>query len=704
MRLHQTLHGYSDGHRLLQSSLDLDSSAKRFLLSMTDMSGPRMVSGFEEYLSGYPIPKSPYYAFAKTWYAKELSRPGCVWTHTLLIEKTKLDILTDLEKLLSLFSRPNGLSDLSRYGRELVIDESLTVKEGSGLQYSPQQMSVETLVQAAFFGLPQKPLFLVAPNARVFEHIPLQIWRAMWPDLRSQYAFCTGSLSNRVIDQTPFGLQIIPRSSLATIRREANGAVFIDEQSKETDVIGDDPEALALEKMLHEPRFIHFVHQYTSDLSGGRELMKVLVSIFRLIEDTRDGSKSISDLTRGIALAFPTSTEAARLKRSIYAPTSNGLLDRMLVNKKEPELLLELMTTQFYDCLNNQELAIASRTRILWLKSKPEAKQLLLNTLELDHNALFDEFLSETASVLSAEDILEISHTKPNLLPLFILNHPKLAASPKLWKTSVDVQREILDVLTEPTHKSSVDWNAVVSAIFAAGAEHLSVTIVERIGLPLFLDILDKINFSSADFSQLWKRAIASKEPLLCKWLESSKSPSRNILVVVALSSEPSSCVFNTSNLVPWIRLADSLESIDSIIRVRIAAFLLALGFSNQDQETYKLVIRSFQIVHDTAEKDNPPYDSWRLLEGLVPELRWTKNWDKCERLIRGLVERYSNGKWPVASFVQVTNREDTLKRLIKRFMKKDDGIQFVKLLKKESGQSEQSSVLRRVINEVARD
>ncbi len=368
----------------------------------------------------------------------------------------------------------------------------------------------------------------------------------------------------------------------------------------------------------------------------------------------------------------------------------------MLIDKKEAELLLELITTPFIGCMNTQELSITYRTRSFWLQSRPEAKRLLLDTLELDHNSLFDEFLSATASVLSPEDILEISHSKPKLLPFFILSNPKLATSPQLWKTSVDVQREIFDVLKESKDSSSIDWNAVVTAIFAAGAEHLSVVIVERIGLLPFLGILDKIKFSPADFSQQWKRATASKDSLVCKWLEISNSPSQNILTLFALSSEPRSCIFDASNLAPWVRLADSLESFNSSIRIRIAAFLLALGLYNQDQETYKLVTRSFQIVHDAAEKDNLPYDSWRLLEGLVPELSWTKNWDKCERLIRGVVERYSNWKWPISSFVQVTNREDTLKRILKRCMKNPDGVQFVQLLKKE-----QSGGLKRVIKEV---
>ena len=90
MRIEQTLHGYSDGHRLLAASTELPRDARYAMLGLSDISGRSMVSGFEEYLTGYPVPDSSLYAFAKTWYAPEMERPGCVWTHTLLIESRNL--------------------------------------------------------------------------------------------------------------------------------------------------------------------------------------------------------------------------------------------------------------------------------------------------------------------------------------------------------------------------------------------------------------------------------------------------------------------------------------------------------------------------------------------------------------------------------------------------------------------------------------
>ena len=107
--------------------------------------------------------------------------------------------------------------------------------------------------KTALFALPYKPIFLISSNARDFEYVPLGIWKGIWPGLKAEYAFCTGSLSNRVIDNTPLDLQIIPRSSLSTIRREANNALFLDEESKGIDRrLGDVREMAKIQECLQK--------------------------------------------------------------------------------------------------------------------------------------------------------------------------------------------------------------------------------------------------------------------------------------------------------------------------------------------------------------------------------------------------------------------------------------------------------------------
>src|SRR4051812_19331555 len=88
--IHHAIHGYRDGHRLLSSSLPLGADSSRAMLVLSDMSGPSMHPGFDEYLTGYPLPGSEFFVFAKTWYAPEMQRPGCVWTHSLLIPRERI--------------------------------------------------------------------------------------------------------------------------------------------------------------------------------------------------------------------------------------------------------------------------------------------------------------------------------------------------------------------------------------------------------------------------------------------------------------------------------------------------------------------------------------------------------------------------------------------------------------------------------------
>src|SRR5690349_14831966 len=110
IKIHQTLHGYDNGHSMLASSVDALPEAKRTLLIMSDMSGPSMQSGFEEYLTGYPLKEMNAFALSKTWYAPEMKRPGCVWTHTLLINFSDLQNVNNFQDLVDLFKRPDPKS------------------------------------------------------------------------------------------------------------------------------------------------------------------------------------------------------------------------------------------------------------------------------------------------------------------------------------------------------------------------------------------------------------------------------------------------------------------------------------------------------------------------------------------------------------------------------------------------------------------
>ena len=124
--LHQLLHGYAEGHRLLEGSFTLQDDLTRLMLRMSDLSGSSMVTGFEDYITGYPLASINAYALAKTWYAPEMPRPGCVWTHTLVIPSQVLTEIPSLRILLALFKRPTEEAFRGRYGTDLRLDTVLS--------------------------------------------------------------------------------------------------------------------------------------------------------------------------------------------------------------------------------------------------------------------------------------------------------------------------------------------------------------------------------------------------------------------------------------------------------------------------------------------------------------------------------------------------------------------------------------------------
>src|SRR4051812_34320413 len=85
-KLNQCLFGYDDGHRKIASSIRLPDEVETQLLLLTDMA-PGLNSGeIEPYWTGTPVPALKSYALIKTWPAPEMPRPGCVWSHVLLLQ------------------------------------------------------------------------------------------------------------------------------------------------------------------------------------------------------------------------------------------------------------------------------------------------------------------------------------------------------------------------------------------------------------------------------------------------------------------------------------------------------------------------------------------------------------------------------------------------------------------------------------------
>lgn len=273
IHLHQALHGYADGHRQFAVSTTLKPRDAKALLTLSDSSGPGARFPEGGYLTGYPLADSGLYALARTWPAPEMPRPGCVWTHTLLIPFTELGALDDFRDLSNLFRRPQTGSPETYQ---------------NVLSWTPKQTSTSAIngedaryILAALYGDPRRRI-VAAPKRSEPENLALAIWGQQWPRLRRSFRFCTFSAADRSIESAAFDLQLVPPGD-ASIRSRFPKALEADRNSLTSHRWVE----IALKDLCsdgeHDLRT--FFRRVGGDVAGGREAFASLCRLYELLHD-----------------------------------------------------------------------------------------------------------------------------------------------------------------------------------------------------------------------------------------------------------------------------------------------------------------------------------------------------------------------------------------------------------------------------------
>lgn len=194
MIVHQTLHGYKDGHRLLAGSIALSPADERRMDALSDLSGylDRAVS-FSHYHTGYPCAGS--WVLARTWIDEQAERRGTVFTHSLLLPLDGLAELSDLARIASLFRKPTRPLDLSPYRAPLTLQPLPVVPLPTLDPASRRALAL------ACFGQDARPILWEDPATA--EAAARQVWAWLPPWLRRIWSFCTVALQPRYLGDDP---------------------------------------------------------------------------------------------------------------------------------------------------------------------------------------------------------------------------------------------------------------------------------------------------------------------------------------------------------------------------------------------------------------------------------------------------------------------------------------------------------------------
>jgi hypothetical protein len=670
VELHQALHGYAEGHRQIAASTVLKPRDAKTMLLLSDVSGPGARIDEGGYLTGYPLSESGQYAFARTWAAPEMPRPGCVWTHTLLIDFADLAVLPSLADLLRAFRRP--ASDVqAEYSKSLTLEWS-----SRPARIEPSAEAEARRVLAALYGKPSSRVIAMRASEADMDTVVIALWSQQWPRLRRGFRFCTLATSDRSTDGASFDLQLLPTGNQA-LRTRFSKAVEAESVSAAGEWLDEAVSDLSNPKPQGLRRFLRDIG---GDVSGGRSAFPTLCRLHRLIAGIASDPSAVEDAIvvlqddLGAAQARAARATVARAAASQAAHLEDAAFDYLMEN-------LSLLDEATIDAECGTLASSILRRRPSALASMAVAGGV--------SSVVAGRALSEA----TVSDLVPVLRTAPTLAAAVLERRPQLAAEPAWWAHDLDLDNEGIQAMIRLP-----DRQPVLAAILAAGRSDLAAACVAAVGpkdvLVAVVNRMLRGELAPAE-GERWVRAAADPGTLAQLFVERS-GLSRRFLMLVSTVLGPDDLP-NDYGDDPWCLAASRAEGqLPEQEEYQLRAFLLARSFGSRSRNQAELARLGFEATHVAAAANRLDDRSWRWLDERLPWSMLWFDWDRCQRLRAGVVSLFVERNLSPETFGRLVGDGRLFGLLAEQAARSSSGRAFLKQVRKALKNAPDVSALAR--------
>lgn len=664
IELHQVLHGYGDGHQVLSSSLEATREQQWQMLVMSDLSGPSFRPGFETYLTGYPLVGGGFYCLARTWYAPELPRPGCVWTHTIIIADTDLARIHDFRSLLPQFRRPSVHEDFDRYGTPI------TFGPGNLREYKFDK-NVIRLLLGLLYTSPVRPVVLTSDNSRLYEELAIAVFNQQWPRLRRSFSFCTGALATR---DTSFDLAVAPPDAVRYESDTQKTTILSPSSSGSVSKLAtEDWIRVAVEDLMTfdtQTPLRQFLWKFGPDYSDGRAVFRALCEIYLAASSN---TESVEQALSATAHFFPTPDLSTRLKAEFFA--QGGYYSAM--SGGELAVLCALVTHPAANSVPEKIAEITMRAQRLCSSDPEGATRIALMASNIGGSRASHFLEGFAAGIPSKSEVL--SRLPLSLVFDLLKKRPTLAASSQIWERSAEEQIAIASLLSSVPIESALAFSITVAALRARAWSSLA-RLVANFGHEAIYAVLQWIDDIPEDAILLPSPVLFTLNEHRHTVLEAvgARPPGARSLRVLTSLLDPRSEDVRALGAKPWVRLINSDVKLGTREQeTRSKAFLLSLGLSLRNGNEVLLVREGFSAVYEAARTNTLGEGVWDYVEPYLPWYLVT--WDRCARLIRGVVQAFLTRDWPVSEFIATFKTEEQFRRALEEADRTYAGSRYIR-------------------------
>lgn len=632
IKVDQTLHGYSEGHRLIEGSLKLPQSDARTMLVLSDASGSGSRIPANGYITGYPLAESGKYVLARTWAAPEMSRPGCVWTHSLLIDFADLARLGSVDELLDRLQRPSaGGGSAFAVQLEVMASRAPTPVAPSDLRRAGQWAS-------ALYGKPKDRIVDERERPEDDELI-VAIWMQQWPRLRRAFRFCTFSAEDRSTSADAFDLQLMDVSRTSRSKVPGRAVASAKKRDDWIETLLDDlvtPTGSGLRQ---------FLRDVGSDVTNGRAAMIPLVHLYAALEQNA-GSFRLAEAVSELEQLGPNQGHMGRAVAARMVFSRPGLVDRRLLD-------FALQQVRADRELLGVEPLVVGRTLLRW---KPDFLADDLPEGDPLHKAV-DAALPEA----DAEELIDLIEAVPGAAMTVLPARPDVFERASFWRiTSLDAPRLIgtLDAGQDGAVR-------IVGALMEAGRDECSAVMVDRFGIDPVVAALSTLDAAGIGSRLAWIRTIAHRIDDLAEGMSRGIIWHRPLLFALAEILAPES-VPNGVGTDPWVTAVERTKTSDDMRgEDLLASFLFARARGWCSRSAGKLFILSVQRLHEAMASERLTNEAWRIAKPRLPYGSVWREWDQCEKLRNAVVDSFIDRELPPIEFGTVVDNDNLWKELV---------------------------------------
>lgn len=597
--LDQALFGYSDGHRQLAASVRLSSRDQYQLAAATDLAAGSHLGPTDSYLTGLPLLESRRFALIRTWLAPEMPRPGCVWSHVILIGFRLLSSHGNLSDFLGLFRRPTDLGQRGSY------EDQITLGPIDYVERSPDFDTVTQLIRTYYSN---EPVFL-RPNVRPdqLEASVMAVWSQQWPRLRASFSFRTALGSERRNRETiGYDIQIASSS-----HRDAQ-RLYIAKEYSDRWVVAAAADAVASEVS----PLRRFLWRYGRDLHTPKDQFRLLVDAQLFAED---GHQLPLATAIRVFKAMPDASDGETLKRDILGI---GSISRQLC---PPLALIDLFELLAIHDPRPQPTEAEMRKRVEMISAEMLGPVATAFERHRSHLSKWEDVIV-SGIVASTTNKTLLDNLPERLRALALLAHPSFVD-----QYNVDVlSKDQLLTLAAANH-SEETTQALAYALVRRDLGLLSSDLFRGMPSAIFAAAIEATQVGQIHMT--WEQVIASNWTTILEtaWPVGTRNTT-SLAKGLSLLRFPVADKWVPEIWVDTLNLAN--DDVVGEDRVRLQAYLLRVALRNTTAASWRLLSYVLPELRVVILSGSLPSDVYQTLSRELPNFYSASSWDINKRVL----------------------------------------------------------------------